>query len=169
MTRFAKLFIMFLLMSISSVTFAQPLFAQTDEVEWTEMREKIGLNLSVPDFNTKKNDSKIMGSRLAGILEYLLDNYQHGVYNRRMSAVVSEQNDTLENIYVQIKKLNFVNAVKKVKEITILMRADLQKNAANVKQTDIVFHFVDGVSESYGVNELFSNVSHYIQIREQLK
>jgi len=36
-----------------------------------------------------------------------------------------------------------------------LLRADLQKNPANIKQTDITFRFTDGISESEHVNELF--------------
>lgn len=48
------------------------------------------------------------------------------------------------------------------------MRADIQKNAANMKQANISFHFVDGVSESDKVNEMFSYISHYIQAREQI-
>lgn len=96
-----------------------------------------------------------MGSRLAGILDYLLENYQQGIYDRKLGAIAGEQNEALENLYFQIKKMKFVNAVKKGNEITILMRADLQKNAANVKQTDIILYFVDGVSESDKVNEMF--------------
>ncbi len=65
--------------------------------------------------------------------------------------------------------MKFINASKKGSEITILMRADLQKNAANVKQTDISFHFVDGLSESDKVNEMFSYISHYVQARELLQ
>ena len=62
--------------------------------------------------------------------------------------------------------MKFVNAVKKGNDITILMRADLQKNAANVKQTGIALHFLDGISESDKVNEMFRYISHYVQARE---
>lgn len=110
-----------------------------------------------------------MGDRLAGILNYLMDNYQQCVYDRRLSQVASEQNEALENVYFQLKKIKFVNAVKKGNEITILMRADLQKNAVNIKQTDVSFHFVDGVSESDKINEMFSYISHYVQARELLE
>lgn len=41
-------------------------------------REAIGLDMTVPDFSTKKIDAKVMGTRLAGILEYLLENYTQG-------------------------------------------------------------------------------------------
>ena len=42
------------------------------------------------------------------------------------------------------------------------------KNAANVKQADLMFHFIDGVSEDQKTNELFSNMSHFVQARELL-
>lgn len=148
--------------------FAHPLLAQTNEAKQAEMREKIGLDLTVPDFDTKKIDAKVMGIRLASILDYLMENYQQGVYDRRLCSIASEQNEALVNAYFQIKEMKFLNSVKKGNEIAILMRADLQKNAANVKQTGIAFHFVDGLSESEKVNEMFSYISQYVQAREQL-
>lgn len=45
-------------------------------------REAIGLDMTVPDFSTKKIDAKVMGPRLAGILEFLLENYTQGTYER---------------------------------------------------------------------------------------
>lgn len=148
--------------------FAQSLPVRVDEGKRAELREKIGLDLTVADFKANRIDAKVMGARLAGILDYLMENYQQNVYDRRLNAITSNQNETLENIYIQIKKLKFINAAKKANEITILMRADLQKNAANVKQTDITFQFFDGVSESDKVNEMFSYMSHYVQARELL-
>jgi len=168
MTRQTKLFFTLLLMCIPILAIAQPSHAQSDEAKRAEMREKIGLDMTIPDFDTKKVDAKVMGDSLADILDYIMENYQQGIYDRKLGAIVGEQNEALENAYVQIKKLRFVNAVKKGDEITILMRADLQKNAANVKQTDITFHFVDGVSESNIINETFSYISHYVQLRKQL-
>ena len=155
-------------MLASTSLFAQSFPVLTSEAKQAEIREKIGLDLSVPDFDTKKIDVKVMGSRLAGILNYLMENYQQGVYDRRLTAIASEQNESLENLYFQLKKMKFVNAVKKGNELTIIMRADLQKYAINIKQTDIVFHFVDGLSESDKVNEMFSYISHYVQAREAL-
>lgn len=145
--------------------FAQSLHVQANKGKQAELKEKIGLDLTVPDFDTKKIDAKVMGVRLAGILDYLMENYQQGVYDRRLVQIASEQNEALENSYFQIKKMKFVNAVKKGNDITILMRTDLQKNIANVKQSDIVLHFVDGLSE----NEMFSYISYYVQAREQFE
>lgn len=49
---------------------------QTDSAKIAEYREKIGIDMSVPDFETKKIDAKVMGERLEGILNYLMENYQ---------------------------------------------------------------------------------------------
>lgn len=157
------------MLMVSLTGFAQALSTQTDSMKRAEMREKIGLDMSVPDFETRKIDAKIMGNRLASILDYLMENYQQGVYDKRLAAIASEHNEALENVSFQLKKMKFVNAFKKGNEITILMRAELQKNSANVKTTDITFHFVDGLSEGDKVNEMFSYISHYVQAREQIK
>lgn len=159
-----------LLMLMACLTgFGQSLPAQTDSVKRAEMREKIGLDLSVPDFETKRIEAKVMGERLAGMLDYLMENYHQAVYDRKLGLITSEQNEAMENVYFQLKKMKFVNAVKKGNELTIILRADLQKNPANVKQTDIILHFTDGISESDKVNEMFSYISHYVQARELLQ
>ena len=61
-----------LMLMTSLAGFAHPLFAQTNEAKRAEVREKLGLDLLVPDFDTKKIDAKVMGTRLAGILDYLM-------------------------------------------------------------------------------------------------
>lgn len=110
-----------LLASLS--VFAQSFPSQPDEANHAEIRAKIGLDMTVPDFETKKIDASVMGNRLAGTLEYLRENYQQGVYERRLVAIADEQNEALENVYIQNKKMKFLNAVKKGNEITILMRS----------------------------------------------
>ena len=58
---------------------AQAKTTLTDSARIAEYREKIGLDMTVPDFETKKIDAKVMSTRLAGILEYLLENYKQGI------------------------------------------------------------------------------------------
>lgn len=149
-----------LLLMVSLMGAVQPIAAQNEAARRAEFKEKIGLDMSVPDFNTQKIDAKVMGKRLAGILDFLMENYRQGFYDRKLGLIASEQNEALENVYVQINKLKFLNAVKRGDEITISMRIDLHKNAANVKRADISFHFVDGVSESDKVNEWFAYISN---------
>ena len=61
---------------------------QTDSAKIAEYRERIGIDMTVPDFETKKIDAKVMGTRLAGILEYLLENYTQGTYSRLIALMI---------------------------------------------------------------------------------
>ena len=133
-----------------------------------EIREKIGLDMTVPDFETKKIDAKVMGTRLAGILEYLLENYKQASYERQIALIVGEQYEALQDTYFYINKIKFVSASKKDNEITILMKVWPDKNTANVKQADLKIHFIDGVSESQSANELFTYMNRYVQAHEKL-
>lgn len=81
---------------------------QTDSAKIAEYREKIGLDMTVPDFETKKIDAKVMGPRLAGILEYLLENYTQGTYSRLIALMIGEQVEELKQAYFNIKKMKFV-------------------------------------------------------------
>ena len=131
-------------------------------------REAIGLDMTVPDFETKKIDAKVMGTRLAGILEYLLENYTQGTYEKLLTRMLGEQVEELKQAYFNIKKMKFVSAVKRGNELSIHMKVWPDKNTKDVKQVDLTFHFYDGVSESQTANELFSYMSRYVQAREKL-
>ena len=141
---------------------------QADDAQRAKYKQEIGLDMSVPDYQTKSINPKVMGPRLAGILNFILKNYQQSVYNNRISLILSEQNDALEYSYLRIRKMKFVSAVKKTDELTVVIRVWLDKNSANVKQTDIIMSFDDGVSDSQNVNELFCNANKYVQAREEL-
>ena len=52
--------------------------------------------------------------------------------------------------------------------VTSIDEKKIGSRLANLKQVDIQYHFKDGVSESNTVNEMFSYMSHYAQVREQL-
>ena len=131
-------------------------------------REAIGLDMTVPDFETKKIDAKVMGTRLAGILEYLLENYKQGTYERQIALILGEQHEALQNKFFNIKKIKLVSASKKGNELTIHLMVSPDKNPANVKQVDLEFRFKDGVSESRKTNEFFSTLSRYVRAREKL-
>ena len=141
---------------------------QTDSAKIAEYRERIGIDMTVPNFETKKIDAKVMGPRLAGILEYLLENYTQGTYSRLIAQMMEEQVEELKQAYFNIKKMKFVSATKKGNELTVLMKVWPDKNTRDVKQADLTIHFIDGVSESQTANELFSYMSRYVQAREKL-
>lgn len=140
---------------------------QTDSVRNAEYRKKIAIDMSVPDFETKKIDGKVMGTHLASLLEFLLENYHQGTYNMQISEIVKEQNEALEKLYFSIKKMEFVSAKKTGDEINIYMKVWPAKNTANVKQTDLTIHFKDGIGDNLNVNGLFSNMSRYVLMRKE--
>ena len=131
-------------------------------------REAIGLDMAVPDFSTKKIDAKVMGTRLAGILEYLLSHFHQVIYESYFARILGEQHEALQNKFFNIKKMKFVSASKKSNEITILLKVFPDKNTVNVKQVDLKFRLKDGVSESRIINDLFSNMSRYVHAKEKL-
>ena len=142
---------------------------QTDSAKIAEYRKRIGIDMTVPDFETKKIDAKVMGTRLARILEYLLDNYTQGTYDRLLTRMLGEQVEELKQAYFNIKKMKFVSAVKRGDVLTIIMKVWPGKNTKDVKQGNLTIHFSDGVSESQSANELFSYMRRYVQARELVK
>ena len=142
---------------------------QTDSAKIAEYRERIGIDMTVPDFETKKIDAKVMGTRLAGILEFLLETYTQETYERLLTRMLGEQVEELKQAYFNIKKMKFVSATKKGNELSILMKVWPDKNTKDVKQVDLTIHFIDGVSESHSTNELFSYMSRYVQAREMFQ
>jgi len=141
---------------------------ETDSVRMAEYREQIGLDMSVPDFEVKKIDDKKMGARLANLLHYFEENYSQGTYNRRISSILQEQNKEFEHVYPEVTKIKMESASKMGNEIAIKYKIWLGDNPKKIKQTLVTFHFIDGVSKSKTVNEMFSYMSRYVQAREQL-
>ena len=146
---------------------------KSDSVRIAEYRENIGLDYSMPDYSVTTIDEKKIGSRLANILRYYEEiNHQNinnqNLFRRKISKILVEQNEAFEYISPEFIKQKLVKIEKSADDITIVYRLWLDKNPANLKQVDILYHFKDGVSESNTVNEMFSHMSHYAQVREQL-
>ena len=133
-----------------------------------EYREAIGLDYSMPDYSVTTIDEKKIGSRLANILRYYEEASHQNHFSRKISAILAEQNEAFEYAYPEIKKQKLVKIEKSADEITIIYKLWLDKNPANIKQTEICYRFKDGVSESNTVNEMFSLMSRYVKAREQL-
>ncbi len=68
---------------------------KTDSIMLANYKTEIGLDLTVADFDTKSIDAKVMGTRLAGILDYLIESYKQLIYNRKLCKILKEQNQTL--------------------------------------------------------------------------
>lgn len=84
-----------ILLTISTLSFAQ-IPSQPDSLIQAKYRTEIALDLNLPDFDTKEIDPAVIGSRLVGILDYLLDNYHQLVYNRQLAQILKKQVPSLE-------------------------------------------------------------------------
>ena len=141
---------------------------KSDSVRLAEYREKIALDYSMPDYSVTTIDEKKIGSHLANILRCYEEANDQNLFRRKISKILVEQNEAFEYSYFEIKKQKLMKIEKSADEITVVYKLWLDKNPANLKQVDILYHFKDGVSESNTVNEMFSQMSHYAQTREQL-
>ena len=79
-----KLMLLSLLM-LAAVGMSAQTYSQSEDPKEIEMREKIGIDYSVPDYDVKKPDAKVIGWRLAKMLIKLEQNYQQGTYNRMLA------------------------------------------------------------------------------------
>lgn len=64
--------------------------------------------------------------------------------------------------------MKLLSVSKKENEIIIVYKVWPENNPAKVKQTDVSFHFREGVSDSKTTNDLFSTMSRYVQAREKI-
>ena len=138
----------------------------SDSERNAEYKKAIGLDTTIPDFDTNKIDAKVMGSRLANYLNYLLENYDQGSYELQIAQILGEQNESLQHLYYKIKKMQFAHASKQGDVMTVFMHVWPDKNIADVNQADMMFRFVDGVSDDQATNALFSYMSRYVDAQE---
>ena len=154
------LFTLLLLLGATTLS-AQPSGQSQDDNYTIELRQKLNIDYSLPDFSTSKLDGKVIGTRLALMLQRLQANYREAVNNQYLSKLVCEQNDGLN--YVTIENLKIQKISKSGDVITILTNAKLSKNPLGLKNTEIRMVFTKGVSYNKAVNSLFSNLARYIK------
>lgn len=162
MTMFKKLFFITLLLFGAASLSAQSA-SETDKQALynAEVRNKLNIDYSMPDFSTSKLDGNIIGSRLAQMLQRLQDNYTDFNYNQYLSMIVCEQYDSFK--YVTIERFKIMNISKTGNVITIKSQAKLGKNLLGIKNTDITMVLIEGVPDGRIVNILFSYLGRYIK------
>lgn len=134
---------------------------QSEDARTAELREKIGIDYSMPDFNTSRLDGKVIGERLAKMLQLLQNRFDDYVFNQRISFIQCEQIENLQ--YAKVEKYKIINISKIGDKITIKAKTKLSPNAAKVKSAVVSFAFDKGVSDSQSINDLFSDLGRYIK------
>lgn len=137
---------------------------ETKEEVW---RKKIDIDMSVPDFKTTKAEQKVMGWRLAKMVDFLQRTYTQSSYNRIWSTIRYEQTEDPRIRFAGVDKLEFVVAEKKDSVITLKWKAHTKLDKKEKVYNDIIMTFVNGVSDSETVNNLFSDISRYIRPDEE--
>ena len=71
-----------------SLTIPQSLSAQgQDDKKREELRQQIGLDYSMPDYNVNKIDEKKIGTHFANMLKFLEDNFMDVKHNGMLSKI----------------------------------------------------------------------------------
>lgn len=100
-----KQILILLLLFIGTVNvYSQLRTVGSDSERHAEYQKAIGLDMTIPDFDTNKIDAQVMGSRLANLLNYPLENYHQGTYELQIAQILGEQNESLQHLYYKIKK-----------------------------------------------------------------
>lgn len=157
-----KLLFLTLLM-LAAVGMQAQATSQGEDEKVIEMRQKIGIDYSVPDYDVKKRDAKVMGWRLAKMLQKLEQNYQQGMYNRMLASIRSEILEEPRIRYFAVNKMKILKT-KKVGDVITIRISTSSKNETLGKlnhEFDIIF--IKGVSDNDTTNQLFSDLSRYIK------
>ena len=134
-----------------------------DEKKMMEYREKIGLDYSMPDFDTNRINAKVIGVRLANLLYSLEVNYTQGYYNRTLASILAEQLENPAYKFVPVKKIKTQRIAKKGDEITILLKTTFTSPDLGKQNTILTFRFFQGVSDNNSINKLFYTLGHYLK------
>ena len=133
----------------------------SDDQYNAEVRQTLNLDYSMPDYHTGKIDPKVIGPRLAMLLEELCSKYKESVNNSYLSTIQCQQIEGLD--YCTIKHMKLDKVSKTGNTITIRFKTTLNKNPLNIKKSDLTISFVDGVSPNKQVNSLISNICNYMK------
>ena len=156
-----RMIITTLLLMATVVVSAQGLKTTVDEDHKVEVRKTLALDYSMPDYSISKINAKVIGQRLADILNKFQEMSQSQTNLGSLSVIQANQID--EMIYCVVKKVKLNKVVKHGNVITIIYDTELAENAKKMKKDQIVFTFVDGVSEDMATNDMITNVCRYIK------
>ena len=137
--------------------------SQSEDEKVLEMRQKIGIDYTVPDYDVKKPDAKVIGWRLAKMLQKLEKNYQQRMYNQMLTSIRSEILEEPRIRYVAVNKMK-IQRIQKVGDVITIRFSTSSKNETLGKLNhEFEIKFNKGVSENDTVNQLFSDLNRYIE------
>lgn len=128
-----------------------------------KFRRQIALDYTLLDYNVTKPDAKVMGWRLAGILQFLEKNYMQGLYNQKLSSIRASQMEDINYRYLHIDKIQFKHIQKRDSVITIVINMFVKVDKKKKISNDVTLTFKNSLSDDVTANELFSDIGRYIK------
>lgn len=157
-----KILVSFLLLLGAASLSAQPALETDKQALYNaEVREKLALDYSMPDYTVNKIDEKMMGPRLTAILKRLNDNYNKRANIDLLNIIQTRQVEGLS--YARIKKMDFDTVTKVGNKITMSFKTWLDSNNLGLKNATLTFNFIDSVSDDKSTNEIFCMICRYIK------
>ena len=81
-----------------------------------------------------------------------------------MASLSVIQSSQVEGLYFgRIKSMKLGNVTKTGNDFTIRYNTTLEPNNLKLKKSQLVFHFVNGVSEDTAINDFFYTLCRYIK------
>ena len=156
-----------LLLSLLLLFGATTLSAQT-VYSWNETKEQkyqrlINLDYSVPDYEVSRPDASVMGWRLAGILQFLVENYRQSVYNQMLAQIRNVQMGTLKVHYLPVDKIQVTHVQKQDSVIAITINTFTNISKKEKVSYDIKLVFTNSLSNDDTTNKLFSNIGKFVR------
>ena len=151
--------------SLSFIALTAPAQVQSKDSQTEKWRKKIDLDYTVPDYSIKKPDAKVMGWRLAKILQSLEQNYTQPIYSHYLTMILSHQMSDDGSLYMPIYKLKILNIQKQDSVITVRVKFFSKTKESGKVEQEVPLIFVNSVSEDDTVNALFSELGQYIRVQ----
>jgi len=122
-----RMIITMLLLMAMVVVSAQGLKTTVDEDRKAEIRNTLALDYSMPDYSISRVNPKVMGQRLADILNKFQELTQSQTNMGTLSIMQAQQIDGM--LYCAVKKVMLDKVVKQGNAITITYDTELAENA----------------------------------------
>ena len=102
---------------VTMVVSAQGLKTNVDEDRKAEIRETLALDFPIPDYSTSKANPKVIGQRLADILNKFQEMSELQTVMGAISVIQAQQIEGM--IYCAVKKVKFNNVQKQGKQLPL--------------------------------------------------
>ena len=152
--------------SLLFIALTVPAQVQSKDSQTEKWRQKIDLDHTVPDYSTKKPDAKVMGWRLAKILQSLEHNYTQPIYSHYLTMILSHQMSDDGSLYMPIYKLKILNIQKQDSAITVRVKFFSKTKESGKVEQEVSQTFTNSVSEDDVINTLSSELGQHIREEE---